>query len=379
LKDAVSRIVSAGDSDQQKVAKIYEAVMKLENTSFTREHSAAENKAAGIRTKNADDIWEAKRGTADQITLLFVAMVRAAGLQAFSMDVTNRDRAVFVSSFLDKDQLDDEIAIVRIDGKEQFFDPGQRYCAFGQLHWKHTVTQGLREMNGITAIAKTPSASAAQAQTSRVANLDLDPDGKVHGFVRITMAGVPALEWRQRALSSDETEVKREFEQYVQSGLPPGVIVKTNHFVGLDDWNSALMVQLDVTGSLGTATAKRVLLPSSFFEAGSPPRFVHSNRETPVYLLYANEVQDSVIISLPKNFKVESLPKDANIPLPNNAVFTAEYAVNDNEYTLKRLLVLANFYFEPGDYPGLKDFYQKLNTQDQEQVVLTASAGGTGQ
>jgi hypothetical protein len=173
LKDAVSHLVSAGDSDQQKVAKIYEAVMKLENTSFTREHSAAENKAAGIRTKNADDIWEAKRGTADQITLLFVAMVRAAGLQAFSMDVTNRDRAVFVSSFLDKDQLDDEIAIVRIDGKEQFFDPGQRYCAFGQLHWKHTVTQGLREMNGITAIAKTPSASAAQAQTSRVANLDL--------------------------------------------------------------------------------------------------------------------------------------------------------------------------------------------------------------
>ena len=50
----MQQIVSPGDTDQQKVEKIYAAIMKLENTSFTRTHSAQENKAEGIKVKNAD-------------------------------------------------------------------------------------------------------------------------------------------------------------------------------------------------------------------------------------------------------------------------------------------------------------------------------------
>src|SRR5258708_38471638 len=95
LGDAAGKIISPGDSDQQKVAKIYDAVMALENTSFTREHSAAENKAAGVKIKTAADIWEQKRGNADELTLLFVGLARAAGLKAYAMEVTNRDRGVF--------------------------------------------------------------------------------------------------------------------------------------------------------------------------------------------------------------------------------------------------------------------------------------------
>ena len=48
ISAAVSKIVSPGDTDEQKVQKIYEAVMKLQNTDYTRSHSAAENKAEGV-------------------------------------------------------------------------------------------------------------------------------------------------------------------------------------------------------------------------------------------------------------------------------------------------------------------------------------------
>ncbi len=377
LKDEVSHLLSPTDNDQQKVTKIYQAVMQLENTSFTRERTQAESR--GIRNKTAEDIWSQKRGNADQITLLFIAMVRAAGLNAYAMRVTNRDRAIFVSSFLDMSQLDDYIAIVQMDGKEQFFDPGERYCAFGQLHWKHTVSQGLRQTGAGTAIAKTPSAAYTQAQTSRMANLEIDADGKVHGFIRITMAGVPALYWRQRALQNDEAEIKHEIEQELQSSLPPGIQVKTHHFVALEDWSSALMVQLDVSGSMGTATSRRIILPSSFFEAGNHPRFVSDRRETPVYLQYANELQDSVTIDLPKTLTVNSVPKDANFPLPSNALCKSQYAVKDGTYTFKRTFILANFYYDPSDYKPLKSFYQQVATQDQEPLILTAAAAGGGQ
>ncbi len=379
LRDAVAKIASPGDPEQQKVTKIYDAVMLLENTTFTRGHTQSENKAAGIKIKTADDIWEQKRGDADEITLLFIAMARAAGLKAYAMMVTDRDREIFQVNYLNRYQLNDYVAIVQVDGKEQYFDPGERYCAMGDLHWKHTSTGGLRQTDNGTAIAETPGAPYSKAQTAQVAQLQLDPDGKLHGFIRIMMKGVPALHWRQRALVTDEAEVKRELEESLRETLPGGVEVKTNHFVGLDDWKNILLVQVDVSGSMGTTTSKRVFLPSSFFEAGTKPLLVHDKRETPVYLRYASATQDTVTIELPKDVSIESVPKDIKLPLPNNALYTVKYEVKAGTYTQTRILVLANFLFAPADYGGVKDFFQKVNTQDQEQAVLKLNETGSGQ
>ncbi len=82
--------------------------MKLENTSFTREHSSAEEKArASKKFTTTDDIWTRKRGNDDQITELFVAMARAAGMKAYLAAVTNRDRSLFLPAYLSLSQLDD--------------------------------------------------------------------------------------------------------------------------------------------------------------------------------------------------------------------------------------------------------------------------------
>ena len=69
--------------------------MTLDNTRFSREHSAEENKAEGLRVKTAADIWQQKRGSDDEITRLFISMARAAGLKAWAMIVTERNRNLF--------------------------------------------------------------------------------------------------------------------------------------------------------------------------------------------------------------------------------------------------------------------------------------------
>lgn len=124
LGNIASQIVAPSDTPTQKAQKLYDAVMKLENTSFTRERNKEEDKAEGVKTKDAEVIWTAKRGNANEIALLYVGLARAAGLHAHAAEVTNRDKAIFIPAFLSTRQLDDDIAIVELDGKEQFFDPG---------------------------------------------------------------------------------------------------------------------------------------------------------------------------------------------------------------------------------------------------------------
>jgi hypothetical protein len=379
LNEVVQQIVSPGDSEEQKLSKIYDAVMQLENTSFTREHSTAENKAQGIKIKTAADIWEQKRGNADELAILFVGMARAAGLKAYAMAVTNRDQEVFIKEYLSMDQLDDDIAIVLVDGKERYFDPGERYCEFGQLHWKHGASFGLRQTDNGTALTATPGAGYKAAQTMRSASLKLDPDGTLHGQIRLSLNGVQALYWRQEALRKDEEEVKQEIQDWMEETLPPGVHAKTNHFLELKGWKNFMMVQFDVSGNMGTATSKRILLPATFFEAQRKPIFVHDKRESPVDLHYSYVTQDAVTIEFPKTLEVESVPKDVTIPLPQNAAYGVTYTAKDNIYSQKRTFILANPFYAAKEYGDLKDFYQKVNAKDQEQAILKIGASGVGQ
>ena len=371
---AVDQIVAPGDTDQKKVEKIYDETMKIENTSFTRTHSAEENKAEGVKVKSAEDIWEQKRGSSEEITRLFIAMVRAAGLKSYAMIVVNRDNNVLLKDFLDWNQLDDELAIVSIGGKEVFLDPGERYCEFGKLHWKHTWVNGVRQVDGGTQIASTPGLSLEDNRVDRYAELTLDPDGKVHGIIRINMTGTDALRWRQVALRDDKEEAKKAFDDYLQPRMPPGVEAKTNHFIGLTEYKNPLMAQVDVSGSLGTSTGKRVFLPAVFFEGGAKPLFAQEKRENAVDLHYPYMVHDQFTLTLPPNLAAESVPKDSNVKFAPNADYIAKFAVNGNTYAYGRLMRLGNAFYTVTEYPQLRGFYQKANAEDQAQLVLQAGA-----
>ncbi|WP_433983274.1 DUF3857 domain-containing protein [Tunturiibacter empetritectus] len=197
---AVHDIILPADSQDQKLRKIYAAVMKLENTNYTREHSSTEEKSQGLKeVHTTDDIWTRKRGNNDQLTALFVAMARAAGMKAYLAVITSRDRSVFFRAYLSMSQLDDDVAIVNVDGKDQFFDPGSRYCPYQHLEWKHSQTSGLRQMDGGAGPVETPGETYLYSKTTRIADLTMDEHGEVSGILKMTYLGSPALHWRQRA------------------------------------------------------------------------------------------------------------------------------------------------------------------------------------
>ncbi|MGC2545044.1 MAG: transglutaminase-like domain-containing protein, partial [Silvibacterium sp.] len=389
IRDAVNGMVAPGDNDEQKAKKIYAAVMKLENTSFTREHSSEENKAEGLKVKNAEDIWAQQRGDDDEITRLFVAMARAAGLKADGAAVANRDDSVFLQSFLSWNQLDDELAIVSIGGKEVYLDPGQRYCEFGQLHWKHTFAGGVRQKDNGTELFTTPGPTYKDNSVDRVALLTLTSGGQVDGLIHETMTGSEALRWRQAALLGDETAVKKEFEEDLQRSMPPGVQVKTNHFVGLTDISTPLMAIVNVSGTLGTQTGKRVFMPAVFFEGGNAPLFAKTQRDDPVDLHYPYMVHDDFRLTLPANMTIANLPPGGDVQFIPFGDYLVKFVSQGNVIAYGRLFRLGNAFYKASEYPALRDFYQKMSAKDQQQVVLqlspipaattTATAAGKGQ
>lgn len=375
-QSAAAQIVSAGDTDEQKARKIYDAVMKLENTSFTREKSEAERKKEKIKEiKKVDDVWNQKSGNDNELALLYVAMARAAGLQAWPMKVVDRNEAVFDPTYMTLSQLDDYIAIVKIGPREIFLDPGQKMCPFGLLAWKHTLAGGLRGSDQGPGYTVTPAGQYTQTLVQRIADLNVSADGTVTGSARMVMSGQEALHWRQLTLRNDEDEVKKQMNEMIRDIVPDGVQADFDHFLALEDYNSNLMALVKISGSVGAATGKRAFLPGQFFESHAKHPFVaEDTRAIPVDVKYPRMEEDDVTWHLPEGFAVESAPQGNDIAWPNHAMLKIATNNSPAGFDVSRKLAYNFTLLDPKDYGSLHDFYQKVSTADQQPLVLTHAA-----
>lgn len=373
LKAAVAEIVAPTDTEEQKARKLYAAVMKLDNTDFSRAKTEAERKAEHLKEiKNADDVWKQKSGSGDEIALLYVALARAAGLKAWPMQVVDRNRAIFDMNYLSTYQLDDYVAVIEIAGKEIFLDPGQKMCPFGQIHWKHGAAYGLRLSDKGVVMAAAPEMPYTSAVVKRMADLHFHPDGSVNGAIRLAMTGPDALRWRQLALQNDPEEVKKQFYEYVKGEVPDGVQAEFDRFEGLDNPDVNLNAFVKITGNLGTQTGKRIFLPGEFFESRGKHPFVSQDKRTMVIdVHHASMNQDVVVYHLPAEFAVESSPQTADLSWPNHAMLRVRSAAKDSAVQIDRTFAHNYSVVDSKEYNDLRDFYLKIASADEQQIVLT--------
>jgi hypothetical protein len=380
IHDAVNSLIQPGDTDLDKARKLYAAVQALDNTDFSRAKTESERRQLRLKDpKRAEDTWNQKSGNRQEITLLYLAMLRAAGLTAYAMQVVNRDRGVFDASYMSLWQLDDDLVILSTGGKEILLDPGEKMCPFQAVNWKHSHAQGLRQSASGPSRAETPAQVFGANTLKRSGELTVDPQGGVTGSLQIVMTGQEALEWRQSALEVDPAELKKEFDRTLEQIVPEGVEAHVDHFLGLDDPDSLLMAVVKVTGTLGTATSKRIIVPGFFFETRESEPFVNEEaRIEPIDMQYPEQVTEQLTYDFPDGASVEGAPQDTKVSWEGHAVYVVKSKSGGGQVTVARMLARAFDVARPLDYQDLRGFYQKVATADQGQLVLTVGAEQKG-
>jgi hypothetical protein len=379
IRDAANQITAAAATPEARARKLYDAVQSLDNTDLTRAKTEEERKALHLKqeVKKAQDVWSEKSGSGNDIAALYLALARAAGLSADGLKVADRNRRIFDPSYLSLDQLDSLLVVLHIDGKDIYLDPGQKFCPFGQLQWTHTMAGGIQQ--NLKAPVYTPPNATKDAITAHAADLTVDAQGGITGTVKMLMNGPAALHYRQLNLTSDADEVRKQLNESLHNMLPQGVTGDVDKIQGLETAEEFLSVSAKVSGLLGSSTGKRLLLPGFFFSTGAHPQFVaEEKRISAVDLHYAEQVIDDAVYRLPAGFTVESAPTPAQLPWEGHAVLVIKAApgngVIDIRHTFQRSFVL----LEAKEYPALRDYYQKIAANDQQQLVLVKAPGAAG-
>jgi hypothetical protein len=141
----------------------------------------------------------------------------------------------------------------------------------------------------------------------------------------------------------------------------------------LADYEQPLSVNLSVKGEIGSSTGKRLLIPGDIFEVNSKPSFPHEKREIPIYFDYPFSNQDAVRVNFPASLTVESSPTSDKFKLQDMALYNVTTASALTNVTVWRNYSMAAIMFYPKEYTALRSFYSKMETEDQEGFVLTAS------
>lgn len=379
MEEAVRTIVVPSDTPETKLQKIYDRVLQIRNLSFEREKTAQEEKRDKLKfLENVEDVWKRGYGSARAVNWLFVALLRAAGFDSYTVFVAPRSQYVSdQKKLLNPAAFNADIVLVKLPGKDLYLDPAAKFAPFGVLPWFETHVQGLALDKDGGQWVETTGFDSSFAKISRTATFILDEGGTLTGNLTVTLGGMQSMEMRTEARFEDDATRKTILEDLVKESVPAASEVELTNKPDWDNANPALIAEyrVKVAGLMSNA-GKRNLLPLGIFGESEKHVFEHATRIHPLYFHYCYLKSDDITISLPSNWEVMSVPP----PLSRDAKATLyEIKAQGNKTSLHVTRQLRNelVLLEQNKYGVLRSFFETVRTGDEQQVVLqpvTASA-----
>jgi len=379
MEQAVAQIVAPNDTPEAKLQKIYARVQQMRNTSYEREKTEQEQKREKRKdTNNVEDVWKNGYGSGRQLTWLYLGLVRAAGVEAYPVLVSRRDEYFFNSGYMNPSQLNDNVVLIKSNGKDVYCDPGTIFTPYGLLPWAETAVTGLRldKEGGSWVTTSLPPGSASLIE--RKANLKLTETGSLEGKLTVTFSGLEALWRRIEERNEDATNRKKFLEDQVKEYIPVGIEVDLTN---KPDWGASshnLVAEFDLkVPGWASGAGRRALLPVGLFGGPEKHVFEHANRVHPIYFPYPSEKADDLTIELPLGWQVNNLPPPQNLDA-KAALYSLKAENNKGTLHLTRQLNMDLLMVDLKLYPTLRNFFQVVRTGDEQQIILQPGGVAAG-
>jgi Domain of Unknown Function with PDB structure (DUF3857) len=376
LEEAVAQIVSPNDPPEVKLKKIYIRTQQIRNLSYEPRKSEQEEKRDKQKmAANAEEMLKLGYGDGYHITWLFLGLARAAGFEAYPCLVSSRNSYFFNPQRLNSHELNSNVVLVKLNGKDTFYDPGTKFSPFGLLPWYETGVSGLRlDKEGGTWIMTTLP-SSAESHIERTADLKLSPEGDLTGKLKLSYTGLEALSRRMGQRLEDDAARKKYLEDTVKEYIPTGIEVELTN---KPDWNVSeppLTAEFDLkVPGWASAAGKRALLPATLFGATEKHIFEHTDRTWAVYFDYPFKKIDELVIELPPGWQVGELPKEVETDAK-----AAEYSIKvENQkgtLRIRRMVRCDMMMIEKEQYSVLRNFFANVRSNDDQQIVLQPGTG----
>lgn len=314
--------------------------------------------------KGVKKAYKEGEGNVADINLMLTAMLREAGLNANPVLVSTRNHGVPIFPTLDG--FNYVITMVELADGFMLLDATEPYSSPNVLPSRALNWNGRKVMKGGVSswVELTPRNFAKENHTISV---KITEDNEVSGLMKNQYSGFNALHYRKNNNALQQEKLIEKLEEEYPIEIDNFRVSNKNEIhkpiVQMVTFSSEDLVE-EINGKL-------YIDPLLFLSTKVNP-FKSKERKFPVDFITPWRDTHTILIKIPENYTVVSVPKTLGIVmLERLGVFKFVTKVEGNLIKIQSLLQISNAILAPKEYPSLKDFYSKVTAQQAEKIVLS--------
>jgi len=360
IKEKVKELTQGMDSPYQKAQAIYNFCAQ------EIRYVAVEYGQAGYEPHTAEEVFNNKYGDCKDQTILLVAMLREAGLEAWPVLISTKDFYPMQKDF-PSIKFNHAISVVFIDGQKIFMDPTCQTCSFGDLPSDDQQRTVLIFQADKYTLDKTVLSLVSQNQVKEELYLKVDVLGNVKAEKRVSTSGYYDQGQRFWLLYTAPKVVEEMLKGKIQEIVLTGQLENV-YTENVNDLTKGVILSYTFSGSdYFTLAGELYILPQlSKLDAAV---FAPEVRHYPLWF----EVPDKFIkyfeIELPKELQVKFMPPD----IKRDSAwlnYRATYRYQGNKIYFQEERETKCIEINPQEYPRYKAFMEEILKSIKQRVVL---------
>ncbi len=358
IRNRVESLTEGLETELEKAQAIYDYV----TTSISWNGNRGLFSSDGIRRTYSES-----RGSGPDITFLYIAMLREAGIEAYPVILSTRSNGRIYPDWPIVSQYNHVVAFLVADFMEYLTEPLSPYLPFGNLLPQSLSYLGkIIDRNYHGWVELNPMATETNQS---LAMMTMDEQGGIDGRFQVRMAGYGALNNRIRLANQVDTETEFVLN-HLLSDFPDAEIIE-HEIRNVDERNSPLESSVQVRKEDYAMVAGDMMYINPFLlNTWTENPFTLQNRSFPAQFNYGIDHQYTLNLTLPEGYVVEELPESSVIALTEYTAYQQVIQPMGNVVQVVTNLKVDDLEIAPEFYEHLQEFFRQIVSMQSSQIVL---------
>lgn len=355
LEDEITNLTKNATNEEEKARNIY---------SFVRDNFVCKSRY-GIYMEDLvslRDVFKNRNGTAAELNLLLLAMLRKADIKCNPILLSLRERGVVNAIYPMLSKFNYVICEAYLDGKKRYLDASRSAIGFGKLDKSC--------YNGVAwVIEKKPFSISLPAdslleRSSTFVVFSNAGKGKYAGSYSSTLGDNASVQFREQNANFSLDDMLKKFK-----GNFLGELEVSKFSV---DSFSKKDFPLSVKCDLETEFTDDIIYFNPLLgRAKKENPFKSGERLYPIEMPFVQNEVYTINMEIPDGYIVDELPKSVRLSLnEDGGMFEYLCVKSDNGIQLRSRLVIKKANFAKDDYEFLREFYGQVIKKQAEQIVF---------
>lgn len=349
----------------------------ISNFDYVTPQGGLDPKIRAREKRTPEEIIRTKLASSSDMQLVFIALARAAGIDARAALCSDRSRGTFASNLRYPYFLADEIVAVKLDGAWAFYDPARCLVPSGKLRWQNTQgTVLIVQPKGIE-WATTPRPALEDSLVKRTGTFRFNEEGTLFGDVRIEYGGLAEIDAREDFFLQTQEKIEEIIRERVQARIPLAEVTDVRAENSSDVLKRfAITYSVKAPGYAENA-GQRFFVQPAFFSKGRGAMFTADTRVNDIYFNYPINEEDSVTMNIPHWLKIEegSAPRDFEKASWGKYHVTLAFKKSTSTILYSRAFQFSPTSIAAKGYPLLKSIFNQIHTSDAHALTLRVGGG----